>query len=145
MKKFIFTLLKVAISVAILAYLVYDATRSKTHGNVFVNLREQAKQWDMLAAAWACCTAAVLLTFIRWWYLVLALGIPFRFRDAIRISFWGYLLNLAPLGIVGGDLTKALMLDHEYPGYRTSPWRRYWPIASLGYTSCSSWPRLPSC
>ena len=43
---------------------------------------------------------------------------PFRFRDAIRISFWGYLLNMAPLGIVGGDVVKAVMLDHEYPHYR---------------------------
>ena len=36
----------------------------------------------------------------------------------IRISFWGYLFNLAPLGIVGGDLVKAVMLDHEHRGYR---------------------------
>ena len=72
----------------------------------------------MLAAAWACCTAAVLLTFVRWWYLVRALDIPCRFSDGIRISFWGYLFNLAPLGIVGGDLVKAVMLGHEQPQHR---------------------------
>jgi hypothetical protein len=117
-KKLLITLLKVAISAAIIGYLVYDATRSKGHGNVFANLRDQPKQWDMLAAAWAFCTVSVLLTFVRWWYLVRALDIPCRFRDAIRISFWGYLFNLAPLGVVGGDLVKTVMLGHEQPKHR---------------------------
>lgn len=118
MKKLLITLLKIAVSAAIIGYMVYDATQSKEHGNVFANLRDQPKQWGTLAAAWACCTVATMLTFIRWWYLVSALGIPCRLRDAIRISFWGYLINLAPLGIVGGDLVKAVMLGHEHPQYR---------------------------
>ena len=71
-----------------------------------------------MAAAYATCTAAGLITFVRWWYLVRALEIPCRFIDGIRISFWGYLLNFAPLGIVSGDLVKALMLDHEHPQHR---------------------------
>lgn len=118
MKKLLITLLKVGISIAIIAYLVYDATQSKAHGNVFANLCNEPKQWGMLAAAWACCIVAVLLTFIRWWYLVIALDIPCRFRDAIRISFWGYLFNLAPLGIIGGDVIKAVMLGHEHQQHR---------------------------
>ena len=117
-KKLLITLLKVAISAAIIGYLVYDATRGKGHGNVFANLVNQPKHWDMLAAAWASCTVAMLLTFVRWWYLVRALDVPCRFADAMRISFWGYLFNLAPLGIVGGDLVKAVMLDHEHPRHR---------------------------
>ncbi len=64
-------LLKVALSAAIIGYLAYDATR---RGNVFANLRNQPKHWDLLAAAWACCTVGVALTFVRWWYLVRALG-----------------------------------------------------------------------
>jgi glycosyltransferase 2 family protein len=107
-------LLKVAVSAAILGYLIYDAAR----GDVFANLVDEPKQWNMLAAAWGFCAVAVLLTFIRWWYLVRALGVSCRFRDALRISFWGYLFNLAPLGIVGGDLVKAVMLDHEHPHHR---------------------------
>jgi glycosyltransferase 2 family protein len=117
-KRLVFTLLKVALSAAIIGYLVYDVTRGKGGANVFANLVAQPKQWGMLAAAWGCCFFATLLTFIRWWFLIRALGIPCRFRDSIRISFWGYLFNLAPLGIVGGDLVKAVMLDHEHRGYR---------------------------
>jgi uncharacterized protein (TIRG00374 family) len=117
-KRLLITLLKISASVAIVGYLVYDVTHGKGHANVFANLVAQPKHWGMLAAAWAFCLFGTLLTFIRWWFLIRALGIPCRFRDSIRISFWGYLFNLAPLGIVGGDLVKAVMLDHEHRGYR---------------------------
>ena len=118
MKRLLITLLKISVSVAIVGYLVWDVTHGKGHENVFANLVHQDKRWGMLAAAWGCCAFATVLTFIRWWFLIRALGIPCRFRDSIRISFWGYLFNLAPLGIVGGDLVKAVMLDREHRGYR---------------------------
>ncbi len=120
MKKILLTLLKLSISVGIIAYLVWKATRTRGPGNVdvFTNLVDEPKDWWMLFWAWAFSAAAVVLTFIRWWYLVRALDIPCRFRDAIRISFWGFLFNLAPLGIVGGDLVKAVMLAHEHRQYR---------------------------
>ena len=120
MKKLLITFLKICISAAIIGYLVYDATQSDEHGNVFADLVDQPKQWGLLAAAWASCAMAVMLTFIRWWYLVRALDVPCRFADAIRIGFWGYLFNLAPLGMVGGDLVKAVMLGHEHPQHRTN-------------------------
>lgn len=111
--------MKVSVSAAIIGYLIYDATRGEGNANVFDNLVEQQKHWGMLAGAWLACLTAVMITFVRWWYLVRTLGIPCRFLDAIRIGFWGYLFNLAPLGIVGGDLVKAAMLDHEHPGNRS--------------------------
>jgi uncharacterized protein (TIRG00374 family) len=118
MKKFLVTLLKLGISFGLIAYLIWNATHGADKVNVFTNLRDEPKNWWMLACAWSVSAAAVVLTFIRWWYLVRALGIPCRFADAIRISFWGYLFNLAPLGIVGGDLVKAVMLAHEHRQYR---------------------------
>jgi glycosyltransferase 2 family protein len=114
LKKLLITLLKVGISVAIIGWLIYDATKT----NVFANLVNQPKRWDLLVAAWACCLGAVLVTFVRWWYLVRALGIPLHFRDSIRIGFWGYLFNFLPLGFVGGDLVKTVMLDHIHPKNR---------------------------
>lgn len=118
MKRLLINLLKIILSAAILGYLVWNSTRGEKNGNVFSDLLHQPKHWGLLAAAWASCAGAVLITFVRWWYLVRALEIPCRFSNAIRISFWGYLFNLAPLGIVGGDLVKAVMLDHEQRGYR---------------------------
>ena len=118
MKKTIITLLKMAISLGIVAYLIWDSTSGADKANAFANLKSHSKDWWFLAGAWLASAGAVALTFVRWWYLVRALDIPCRFRDAIRISFWGYLFNLAPLGIVGGDLVKAVMLAHEQPRFR---------------------------
>ena len=118
MKKLLLTLLKVLISVAIVAYLIWNSTRSKENANAFVNLHDQPKDWPMFAAALVCYLVAVLISFVRWWYLVRALDVPLRLSDSIRIGFWGYLFNLAPLGIVGGDIVKTVMLGHEQPAYR---------------------------
>jgi glycosyltransferase 2 family protein len=119
-KKLLITLLKIALSVAIIGYLVWNSTRSEDNANAFANLRDNFGSigWGSLAAAWAFCAIAVLITFVRWWCLVRALDVPCRLPAAIRISFWGYLFNLAPLGIVGGDLVKAVMLGHEHPQHR---------------------------
>jgi glycosyltransferase 2 family protein len=118
MKKAVITFLKIAISLGIVAYLVWNSTRGDGKANAFANLQSQPKNWWFFAGAWAVAAAAVVLTFVRWWYLVRALDIPCRLRDALRIGFWGYLFNLAPLGIVGGDLVKAVMLAHEQPRHR---------------------------
>ena len=112
MKKILITLLKVGISAAILGYLVWDAHRN----DAFANLLEQPKHWGLLTLALASCSTAVLLTLIRWCYLVRALGVPLRMRDALRIGFLGYLFNLAPMGIVGGDLLKGVMLARHQKG-----------------------------
>jgi hypothetical protein len=120
LKKFLVTLLKIGVSVAIIAYLVWDAagTEDVEGRNVFQQLLDQPKDWGLLAAAWVFCAAAVMLTLIRWWYLVRALGVPLRLTSALRIGFLGYLFNLAPLGIVGGDLLKAWMLAWEHREYK---------------------------
>ena len=117
-------LVKIALSLAILGYLVYKAS----HG---ANPEETAqkqealkamlrvpKDWSMLAAGFLAMLTAVLITMVRWWYLVRALGIDFSLVPALRISFLGYLFNFAPTGIAGGDLLKAWMLSKEHPGNR---------------------------
>ncbi|MGW8256213.1 MAG: lysylphosphatidylglycerol synthase transmembrane domain-containing protein [Thermoguttaceae bacterium] len=118
LKKTIYGLLRVAISLCIIAYLIHSATSGAGKENVFTIFWNQPKDWGMFACALVFITMGVLLTFVRWWYLACALDIPCRFADAIRIGFWGFLFNLAPLGIVGGDLVKALMLAHEQRDYR---------------------------
>lgn len=114
MKKLAISLLKIGISVGIIGYLVVDACRNQAFGK----LQEQSKDWWLLAGACAACGAAVLLTLIRWYYLVRALDLPFTLREALRLGFLGYLFNLAPMGIVGGDLLKAVMLARQQRGHR---------------------------
>ncbi len=114
MKRRLVFLLKVGISAAILAYLGFQAYQNE----VFGRLADRPKHWGALAAAAAVCFAAVLLTFVRWYWLVRAVGLPVRFGDALRMSFLGYLFNLAPAGIVGGDLLRAVMLARHQQGQR---------------------------
>ena len=85
-------LLKIAVSVAIIGYLIWRAQGEDT----FTLLRDQPKRWGMFVVAWFFCAGAVLMTLIRWHYLVRALDIPSRFSNSLRIGFLGYLFNLAP-------------------------------------------------
>lgn len=114
MKRTLINLAKYGVSFAIVAYLVYDAQRDKT----FATIRDSPKDWRLFALAWAACMAAACLTFVRWFYLVRALALPFRMSDAFRLGFLGYLLNFVSLGNVGGDLFKAVFIAREQKGKR---------------------------
>ncbi|MCX7425709.1 MAG: lysylphosphatidylglycerol synthase transmembrane domain-containing protein [Planctomycetia bacterium] len=107
MKKSLVVLLKIGVSVAIIAYLVFDATRDP---ELFANLRDQPKQWGLFVAACFLCGGAIMLTLVRWHYLVRALEVPTRLGGSLRIGLMGYLFNLSPMGIAGGDFVKAVML-----------------------------------
>jgi glycosyltransferase 2 family protein len=62
---------------------------------------------------------ALLLTFVRWFFLVRALNLPFRLADAMRLGFIGNVYNLVIPGAVGGDLVKAAFLCKEHPENKT--------------------------
>lgn len=106
---------KVGVPIAILAYLFWDAQKD----DAFTTLAHQSKNWPLLGLSLVFSGTAVLLTLIRWYYLVRALEIPFTLKDALRIGLVGYLFNLAPMGVVGGDLLKAYLLALSCPGRRT--------------------------
>ena len=112
MKKILVTLLKVGISAAIVVWLLWDALSEDPEA--VSRLQTGDKNWWVIASAAVACSTAVLITLVRWHYLVRALGLPFRLKDALRLGFLGYLFNLAPMGIVGGDLLKAWMLAREH-------------------------------
>jgi len=116
LKKFLILLLKIGIPLAILVYLVASAvgTKNEAGQNVFQQLIDQPKDWGLLTAACLMCAAAVAVTLIRWWYLVRALEIPLRLVDGMRFGLLGYLFNLAPAGIVGGDLLKGWMVARDH-------------------------------
>jgi glycosyltransferase 2 family protein len=118
LSKLLITVLKIAGSLAIIGYLFWSALKKPEDRVAFGEMLLQPKRWDLLAAAFLVMFSGILITLLRWWYLVRAVGIPFSLSDAMRIGFLGYLFNLAPAGIVGGDLLKAWMLSREKPGTR---------------------------
>jgi uncharacterized protein (TIRG00374 family) len=117
-RKLLILLAKIAASLAIIGGLFYLALNSQDNRKTFAEIIVAPKAWSMLAAGFFVMFLAILVTFFRWRYLVQALEIDFSVPDSLRIGFLGYLFNLAPMGIVGGDLVKALMLAREHPGNR---------------------------
>ena len=115
MKK-ITPLLKAAVLVAIVTWLVWDVRRN--HPSTFGELRDHPKDWGQLILAVLMCLLAVSASFYRWYLLVRALDIPFHIRDAVRLGFLGYLFNFVALGSTGGDLVKALLVAREQRGRR---------------------------
>ena len=117
LKRQLFNVVKVAVSLGILTYLVLHTFHK--YPESFHQLQSEPKNWLLLIAAWLILSAAVVTTFFRWYLLVRVLALPFSLRDAFRLGFVGYFFNLISLGIVGGDLFKAMFLAREQPGHRT--------------------------
>jgi uncharacterized membrane protein YbhN (UPF0104 family) len=99
---------------AILGYLFNDIYQNRS----FASFWNAPKRWELLAAAAGVTLTAVTITIVRWHWLIRALGLPFRLRDALRLGFLGYLLNFVSLGSVGGDLFKAVFVARELHGHR---------------------------
>lgn len=96
------------------------------------------------ALAFFFCFASLVLTFLRWYVLVRAQGLPFRLSDAFRLGFIGYFFNTFMPGSVGGDIIKAAFLAKEQKNRRTvavstvimdraiALWALVWFVAMLG-------------
>jgi hypothetical protein len=102
--KFVFKLLQWGFLLAIVAYLVRDIYRNKSFAEVW----NGPKHWDLLAVALLVTFVAVLLTIVRWFWLLRAHDLPLSMADALRLGFLGYFLNFVSFGAVGGDLFKAI-------------------------------------
>jgi uncharacterized protein (TIRG00374 family) len=65
---------------------------------------------DFLALAATIGLAAVLLTILRWYFLVRAQGLPFTLMNALRLGLVGFYFSIFLPGSVGGDIIKAAFL-----------------------------------
>ena len=121
MKRFFSLFLQIALIATILGFLFWSAsTATDEEGkNIFAILCEQPKRWHLLAAAFLAQLFGTAITFIRWRWLVRILGLQCSYRDAFRLGFVGLMLNLAPLGIVGGDAIKAVLIAQKNSDYKS--------------------------
>lgn len=110
LKSFLVFLIKIGVSLGILAFLVYRAMQDETTMNALVH---GEKIWPSLALGFLFTFLAVLVTIVRWFWLVRIQGMNVGFWKTLRIGYIGYLFNLAPMGIVGGDLLKAWLLTRS--------------------------------
>jgi len=107
MKRLLVGLVKLGLGLGLVAYLVWGCWQE------IVAQDWGAVRWPMLVAGFAVLFGATLLTFVRWYVLVRAQGLPFRLRDSLRLGFIGVFFNLLMPSAVGGDLVKAVLLAKE--------------------------------
>lgn len=113
MRKFCLIVAKVIFPLAIVGWLLWNIPPQEMKV-----LRSTDKNWWLLAAGFVLSLAALINTFSRWHILVRCLGLPFRFTDALRLGFLGFLLNFVSAGTVGGDLFRAVFVAREQPSRR---------------------------
>ncbi len=116
--KLLIALVKIVASLGIIGFLLYQFAGTPEARADFWRMLHQPKDTLFLVSGLVTLLLAIFITMLRWWYLVRALDIALSLSSALRIGFIGYLFNFAPLGIVTGDLVKALMLALEYSGSR---------------------------
>jgi glycosyltransferase 2 family protein len=111
------------------------------------NLLTGKIHWEYFALATLICAASTLLTFVRWYVLVRAVGLPFTLSDALRLGMVGFYFNTLLPGSVGGDILKAAFLAQEQSRRTVAiatvimdrligVWGLFWFVAVLG---CVFW------
>jgi len=121
MKRFLWLSLQLVLIAGIFGFLFWSAANATDDEgkNIFTLLWEQPKRWHFLAAALFAQLFAVAISFIRWRLFVRTLGLECSHREAFRFGSFGFLLNLAPLGVVGGDAVKAVLIAQRNPDFKT--------------------------
>jgi uncharacterized protein (TIRG00374 family) len=123
-KRLLINILKYLLAFGLLAYVVttnWDPPKGRGLKHVWHAhfVEGQPVHYDYLAIAFVLFLASILMTFVRWLYLVRALELPFRPGDALRLGAIGYFFNTFLPGSVGGDIVKAAFLAREHPERRT--------------------------
>jgi hypothetical protein len=74
---------------------------------------ERPVHWHFLVMAVVIALFSVLLTFVRWYFLVRAQELPFSLSSALRLGMIGFYLSTFLPGAVGGDIIKAAFIARE--------------------------------
>jgi uncharacterized protein (TIRG00374 family) len=115
MRPLVVTLSKYAISIAVLAFLFQRAAKDES----FAILSQQQVNWFYLTMALVIAIVASMISFLRLYLLVRAIDLRITLLEAARLGFLGILFSFLSLGVLGGDLIKALLLARRDPGRRT--------------------------
>ena len=121
MRRFLYIFTQVVLIVGIFGYLFWSAASATDDEgkNIFAILVEQPKQWHFLVGAFFAQLLGLSLTIVRWYWLVQTIGLECTRREAFRLGFLGYVLQLIFLGPVGGDAVKAAIFAKQNPANGT--------------------------
>ncbi|WP_158261317.1 MULTISPECIES: lysylphosphatidylglycerol synthase transmembrane domain-containing protein [Pirellulaceae] len=118
MKKHLITVLRILVPAGILAYLLWTIGSDPESAESVRQIFSSKTRWGNVAIGFGFALLALSCTFIRWYLLVISVGIPFSLKDAFRLGFLGYMLNFVGLGGIGGDLFKGYVLAKDNPTKR---------------------------
>ncbi len=117
-KKHLITVLRILVPAGILAYLLWTIGSDPENVESVRQIFSTKTRWGSVALAFVFGLMALSCTFVRWYLLVVSVGIPFTLKEAFRLGFLGYMLNFIGLGGVGGDLFKGYVLAKDNPDKR---------------------------
>lgn len=111
--------LKYGLGFGLLAYVVWRNWAPPGSKGLSDIWREHVVEGKPINGTWflaglVICLAAVLSTFVRWYYLVRALKLPFGMGDAVRLGLVGYYFNNFLPSSIGGDVIKAALVAREH-------------------------------
>jgi glycosyltransferase 2 family protein len=117
-KRIVISLLKYALGIGLLGYLIWSNwAPAGGAGLSAVWQKHVIERAPVNVGAYAlgllASMIAVLITFVRWYILVRAQGLPFTLTNALRLGMVGYFCNTFLPGSVGGDLVKATFIARE--------------------------------
>ncbi len=138
------TLLKYGLGLSLLAFLISRNWGPGPKGEPgLAEVLQRPIQWGPLLLSTVICAAAVLLSFVRWYFLVRATGLPFTLTNAFRLGLVGYFWNTFFPGSIGGDAVKAYYLARDQSRRTVAVatvlidravglWALFWFVALLG-------------
>lgn len=100
-------LFKYGIGLGLLAFLVID------NWSGLKDIFRRSIRVEPLLLATGIAAVGLLITFLRWHYLVVAVGLPFTRYNAIRLGLVGYYFNTFMPGSIGGDIIKGFAIAKE--------------------------------
>lgn len=115
-KQLLGILLKYGVGLGLLAWVVWSHWDRTTETGEEVGLAAALRKpvhAGPLALCVVICLTGVLLTFVRWYVLVRAQGLPFSLTAAFRLGLVGFFFNTFLPGAVGGDIVKATCIARE--------------------------------
>jgi uncharacterized membrane protein YbhN (UPF0104 family) len=111
---------KYGIGLAALAYTVNKFWEPQGANPGIKGLLGQAPDAVMFAACVLLAMTATGLQYLRWYWLVRSLDLPFTGRNAARLGMVGTFYNTFLPGSIGGDAVKAFFIAKEQPGRRVA-------------------------
>jgi uncharacterized protein (TIRG00374 family) len=116
-KQIFWIVVKYGLGLGLLAYVVWQYWSLPTDDGKenlgLVGAFDKPWNMDALLLAGLICLTSVLITFVRWYVLVRAQGLPFTLFSAFRLGLIGYYLSTFLPGSVGGDIIKAAQIARQ--------------------------------